>query len=154
MRTRTDAARQGGRATVEKYGTEYMREIGRRGGKAISDDRAHMSQIGKLGGDKTLGRRWAAPKPEKPVRVKPEAIEVVPRVSLTDVAWVETSRTIYRLIRNEHDDLVLIARDEKNVGARGMPRVSSEWGFVGARYPLLKQVTDGDELSYYIAVVK
>lgn len=54
----------GGRAAHERgraheFTTEKAREAGRKGGQAVSQDRAHMSQIGALGG-RARARRWTA----------------------------------------------------------------------------------------------
>lgn len=46
LETRRRVARQGGLA----HSKEYMQALGRKGGLKISQDRAHMSEIGKKGG--------------------------------------------------------------------------------------------------------
>lgn len=45
----------GGQKTSEKYGAAFYVEIGRLGGKKVSEDRARMAEIGRLGAQ----RRWA-----------------------------------------------------------------------------------------------
>lgn len=52
---RREIASKGGKAahakgTAHRWTTEQAREAGRKGGAAVSKDRAHMSEIGKVGG--------------------------------------------------------------------------------------------------------
>lgn len=54
--TREEAGQRGGRATSQKHGAAFYAEIGRRGGQAVSRNRAHMSKIGQRGGA-ARGRR-------------------------------------------------------------------------------------------------
>lgn len=57
-----EIAAAGGRAahragTAHEFTSEKAREAGRKGGLAVSQDRAHMSRIGKVGGKHShLGR--------------------------------------------------------------------------------------------------
>jgi general stress protein YciG len=51
-----EIASKGGRAahakgTAHEWTSEEAREAGRKGGEAVSRDRAHMSQIGREGGE-------------------------------------------------------------------------------------------------------
>ena len=47
--------RVGGHAVKEKYGQEYFREIGRKGGKAISNRGIdYLREIGRRGGEATM----------------------------------------------------------------------------------------------------
>jgi general stress protein YciG len=53
---RREIASKGGRAAHEQgvaheFTSEEAREAGRKGGEAVSKDREHMSEIGKLGGE-------------------------------------------------------------------------------------------------------
>jgi uncharacterized protein len=48
--TREQAGRRGGLATSRKHGPEFYAMIGQRGGKTVSRNRDHMSQIGQRGG--------------------------------------------------------------------------------------------------------
>jgi general stress protein YciG len=53
--TRQRVASQGGRAahakgTAHEWTSEEAREAGRKGGKVVSQDRQHMSEIGRKGG--------------------------------------------------------------------------------------------------------
>ena len=50
-----EIARKGGRAAHEKgtaheFDSQEAREAGRKGGEAVSQDREHMAEIGRLGG--------------------------------------------------------------------------------------------------------
>ena len=56
-----EIARRGGKAAhakgvAHKYSADEARSAGRKGGQAISADRSHMAEIGRLGG---LARRAA-----------------------------------------------------------------------------------------------
>lgn len=57
-----EIARKGGRAAHEKgtaheFTSEEARNAGRKGGVAVSQDRAHMAAIGREGGMSSHGRR-------------------------------------------------------------------------------------------------
>jgi uncharacterized protein len=57
-----EIASQGGRAahargTAHEFTSEEAREAGRKGGEAVSQDRAHMAQIGSKGGQSRGGQR-------------------------------------------------------------------------------------------------
>lgn len=45
-----EIGRKGGNTVKEKYGPEFYEEIGREGGNTVSQDREHMSRIGRKGG--------------------------------------------------------------------------------------------------------
>ena len=60
-----EIARKGGRAAHEcgkahEFTTDEARAAGRKGGEAVSANRTHMSEIGRLGGKRSAGRRSAA----------------------------------------------------------------------------------------------
>lgn len=60
-----EIASKGGRAahqrgTAHEFSTEEAREAGRKGGQAVSRDRAHMAEIGRRGGEASGGRRGRA----------------------------------------------------------------------------------------------
>lgn len=62
---RRQIASQGGRAahkkgTAHEFTPEEARQAGRKGGEAVSKDRAHMSQIGRKGGERSRSSRGAA----------------------------------------------------------------------------------------------
>ncbi len=46
------AGSKGGKALLEKRGPDYFRELGKKGGAAVSKDREHMADIGRKGGQK------------------------------------------------------------------------------------------------------
>lgn len=55
-----DIASQGGRAAHERgnaheFTSEEAREAGRKGGEAVSQDRQHMAEIGRKGGENSRG---------------------------------------------------------------------------------------------------
>lgn len=52
--SRSEAGQSGGRKTASTHGHSFYSQIGSEGGKAVSRDRSHMSEIGKKGGKK----RW------------------------------------------------------------------------------------------------
>jgi hypothetical protein len=57
-----EIARKGGKAAHEKgtaheFTTDEAKVAGRKGGVRVSNDRAHMSRIGRLGGKRSAGRR-------------------------------------------------------------------------------------------------
>ena len=64
-----EIARKGGKAAHEK-GTAHQftaaeaRAAGSKGGQRVSADRAHMSRIGRLGGQRSADRRTAQSSPE------------------------------------------------------------------------------------------
>lgn len=60
-----EAGRRGGKAAhaqgaAHEFTSEEAREAGRKGGAAVSQDRAHMTAIGRLGGKKRARNRKAA----------------------------------------------------------------------------------------------
>lgn len=60
-----EIARKGGRAAHEcgkahEFTADEARAAGRKGGEAVSANRAHMSEIGRLGGRRSAGRRAGA----------------------------------------------------------------------------------------------
>ena len=58
-----DIARKGGRAVSQDR--QHMADIGRKGGQEVSQDTAHMSEIGRKGGEASHGgRRTAGPAPQ------------------------------------------------------------------------------------------
>jgi general stress protein YciG len=60
-RTRTGETARGGQAVKAKYGPEFFREIGRKGGQAIKDRGLdYLREIGRLGGEATKARHGAA----------------------------------------------------------------------------------------------
>ena len=48
--------RNGGRAVREKYGVEFFREIGSKGGNSLKERGADYVQLGRLGGEVTKAR--------------------------------------------------------------------------------------------------
>ncbi|MNT57321.1 Stress-induced bacterial acidophilic repeat motif protein [compost metagenome] len=63
-----EIARKGGKAAHEKgtaheFTSEEAREAGRKGGEAVSRDRAHMAEIGRHGGEARGRQRDAGRKP-------------------------------------------------------------------------------------------
>lgn len=59
-----EIARKGGKAAHEKgtaheFTSDEARAAGRKGGERVSSNRDHMSQIGRLGGKHSAGRRQA-----------------------------------------------------------------------------------------------
>jgi general stress protein YciG len=70
---RREVARMGGRAahqkgTAHEFSSEEAREAGRKGGRAVSQNREHMSAIGREGGESRAAsqtrRRGGAGEPE------------------------------------------------------------------------------------------
>ena len=75
---RREVARMGGRAahqkgTAHEFSSEEAREAGRKGGRAVSQNREHMSAIGREGGESRAanqlrrngeGRSKAGPPPQ------------------------------------------------------------------------------------------
>lgn len=60
-----EIARKGGRAAHEKktahqFTPEEARQAGRKGGQRVSENRAHMAEIGRLGGKSSAARRQRA----------------------------------------------------------------------------------------------
>ena len=47
---------KGAAKVLSLYGAEHMRTIGQKGGRATSQDREHMSRIGKIGGQRVPSR--------------------------------------------------------------------------------------------------
>jgi uncharacterized protein len=59
-----EIARKGGRAAHEKktahqFTPDEAREAGRKGGQRVSQNRAHMAEIGRMGGKSSAARRQA-----------------------------------------------------------------------------------------------
>ncbi len=59
-----EIARKGGRAahmkgTAHEFTSEEARAAGKKGGERVSEDRNHMSRIGRIGGKSSAGRRPA-----------------------------------------------------------------------------------------------
>lgn len=57
-----EIAQKGGKAahqkgTAHEFTADEARAAGRKGGEAVSANRGHMSQIGRIGGKKSAGRR-------------------------------------------------------------------------------------------------
>jgi len=62
--TQKEIASKGGKAahqkgTAHEFSSAEAREAGRKGGEAISEDRAHMAEIGAEGGRSRAGHRGA-----------------------------------------------------------------------------------------------
>ena len=60
-----EIARKGGRAAhqcgkAHEFTKDEARAAGRKGGEAVSANRTHMSEIGRLGGKRSAGRRASA----------------------------------------------------------------------------------------------
>lgn len=69
--TKREIARRGGRAahakgTAHEFSTEEAREAGRKGGLAVSQNRAHMAAIGRKGGLESGGRNRGHGNPNEP----------------------------------------------------------------------------------------
>ncbi len=65
-----EIARKGGKAahqkgTAHQFTADEARAAGRKGGEAVSANRGHMSQIGRIGGKKSAGRKKQA-QPHEP----------------------------------------------------------------------------------------
>jgi hypothetical protein len=76
-----EIASKGGRAAHEKgtahqFSADEAREAGRKGGGAVSRDRQHMAEIGRIGGQ-ARGRRQRAAAQAKAGESKPE-VEATP----------------------------------------------------------------------------
>ena len=59
-----EIARKGGQAahargTAHEFTPDEARAAGRKGGEAVSADRTHMAEIGRMGGRRSAGRRAA-----------------------------------------------------------------------------------------------
>jgi hypothetical protein len=81
-RRQSEIASKGGRAahakgTAHQFSSEEAREAGRRGGRAVSQDRAHMADIGRAGG-KARSRVLDPDAEERAKVVSPAATEVEP----------------------------------------------------------------------------
>ena len=48
--------KNGGRAVREKYGVDFFREIGRKGGNSLKDRGANYQELGRMGGEVTKAR--------------------------------------------------------------------------------------------------
>ena len=90
-----EIARRGGQAaqaqgTAYKFTSAAAREAGRKGGRAVSQDRSHMSAIGQLGGKKS------SPPPEKLEAAR--TLRADQQLSLKEVARRTglAPRTLYR----------------------------------------------------------
>ena len=60
-----EIARKGGRAAHEKgsaheFTSDEARRAGRKGGERVSINRAHMAEIGRIGGKSSAGRRQSS----------------------------------------------------------------------------------------------
>ncbi len=81
-RRQQEIASKGGRAahargTAHQFSSEEAREAGRRGGRAVSQDRAHMANIGRAGGE-SRARTADLRDEEQAEMVSPAATEVEP----------------------------------------------------------------------------
>jgi uncharacterized protein len=47
-----EAGRHGGTKVATERGSAFYAQIGKKGGKAVSQNRAHMAAIGKKGGER------------------------------------------------------------------------------------------------------
>jgi general stress protein YciG len=69
---RREVARMGGRAahrkgTAHEFSSEEAREAGRKGGRAVSQNREHMSAIGREGGEsRAAGQTTRRANPNEP----------------------------------------------------------------------------------------
>lgn len=75
-----EIASKGGRAahqrgTAHEFSADEAREAGRKGGQAVSRDRAHMAEIGRRGGEASGGRRGRAPAPIETSLSRQEEVE-------------------------------------------------------------------------------
>lgn len=66
-----EIARKGGKAahqkgTAHEFTADEARAAGRKGGETVSANRGHMSQIGRIGGKKSAGRKKQA-HPQQPI---------------------------------------------------------------------------------------
>lgn len=66
-----EIARKGGKAahqkgTAHEFTADEARAAGRKGGETVSANRGHMSQIGRIGGKKSAGRKKQA-QPTQPI---------------------------------------------------------------------------------------
>jgi len=52
--------RNGGKAVRAKYGVEFFREIGRKGGNALKERGADYTELGRSGGEVTKARHGSA----------------------------------------------------------------------------------------------
>ncbi len=64
--TRKAVARKGGRAVSQNR--QHMAEIGRKGGEVVSRDRNHMASIGRKGGEASQAARQHGHQPEQTSR--------------------------------------------------------------------------------------
>ena len=57
-RTASDSSRgkNGGRAVRDKYGVDFFREIGRKGGNSLKERGANYVELGRMGGEVTTAR--------------------------------------------------------------------------------------------------
>ncbi|MGO8995242.1 MAG: KGG domain-containing protein [Polyangiaceae bacterium] len=81
-RRQHEIASKGGRAahakgTAHQFSSEEAREAGRLGGRAVSQDRTHMADIGRAGG-KARSRAVDSKDEEQADVISPEASEVEP----------------------------------------------------------------------------
>ncbi len=71
-----EIARKGGQAahargTAHEFTSDEARAAGRKGGEAVSANRNHMAEIGRMGGRRSAGRRAATKRGDgKPVGAK------------------------------------------------------------------------------------
>jgi general stress protein YciG len=74
-----EIARKGGKAahqkgTAHEFTSDEARAAGRKGGERVSANRAHMAEIGRLGGKRSASRRaTTATRPATPVSTGHEA---------------------------------------------------------------------------------
>ena len=75
---RREVARMGGRAahqkgTAHEFSSEEAREAGRKGGRAVSQNREHMSAIGREGGESRAANhtRRTPAGPDEPLGASP-----------------------------------------------------------------------------------
>lgn len=61
------------RGTAHEFSSDEARQAGRKGGERVSANRAHMAEIGRLGGKRSAGRR-AEIEVEKPAHEMPNPI--------------------------------------------------------------------------------
>ena len=78
-----EIARKGGRAahakgTAHEFTSDEARSAGRKGGEAVSRNRAHMAEIGRRGGERRGAKRAAQKEPSADRQIQPGQ-ETVPR---------------------------------------------------------------------------
>ena len=78
-----EIASKGGRAahqrgTAHEFNSDEAREAGRKGGQAVSRDRAHMAEIGRRGGEASGGRRGRVASPTESMQNSDSPISSTP----------------------------------------------------------------------------